>query len=241
MIIAFFVTLFLLGIGIGIRFFKWYWLIAGYNTLPEKQKKEVDIQGLSKFIGNCLLLLAGLFLLGSYFNYIGNSFLFIISLVLFSIGIIYIVIKARHFSHQEPKERKTPGLVIGLILLISLGAIGVVIYGSMPPVIKIDSGYLKISGFYGTKQPIDQISDFELKTTLPAIIRKTNGFDAGSIKKGSFELKNLGEGRLYLRTRTGPYIYILTKSDFIIINSSNAEKTRELYNNILSTTFGQLD
>ena len=29
--------------GVMIKHFKWYWLIAGYNTMSKEQKKKVDI------------------------------------------------------------------------------------------------------------------------------------------------------------------------------------------------------
>ena len=36
-------------LGVMIRYFKWYWLIAGYNTMTRERKRQVDIEGLGKF------------------------------------------------------------------------------------------------------------------------------------------------------------------------------------------------
>lgn len=42
-------------VGIGIRYFRWYFLIAGYNTMSEEKKKNVDIEALGKLMGNFVL------------------------------------------------------------------------------------------------------------------------------------------------------------------------------------------
>ena len=35
-----------------LKYFKWYWLIAGYNTMSKSEKENVDEEGLGNFMGN---------------------------------------------------------------------------------------------------------------------------------------------------------------------------------------------
>ena len=50
-------------LGIAIRSGKASFLIAGYNTSSKEEKDKYDEKALCKFIGNLLLVLAGIFLL----------------------------------------------------------------------------------------------------------------------------------------------------------------------------------
>jgi len=42
---------FLIVMGLTIHVFKWYFLISGYNTMPEEKKANVDVKGLGRLIG----------------------------------------------------------------------------------------------------------------------------------------------------------------------------------------------
>ena len=48
-----------------IKYGQQHWLIAGYNTMPEEKKKNVDIAGLANFIGNWFFGLGTITLAGS--------------------------------------------------------------------------------------------------------------------------------------------------------------------------------
>jgi len=53
-------------LGISIKYLKCYLLIAGYNTASEESKSKIDIDGLSKFLGNLFFVIAGV--MGVPFN-----------------------------------------------------------------------------------------------------------------------------------------------------------------------------
>ena len=44
------------GLAAALRFGKAYWLIAGYNTMTEEQKKNVDAEGMARFIAGGLFV-----------------------------------------------------------------------------------------------------------------------------------------------------------------------------------------
>ncbi len=86
--------------GLLIKFFKFYNLIAGYNTLPEDQKENVNIEGLANLVGNGLLVMAGVLLLGALLIWLGHSTAFLGSWIVFVIIVIHIVVKAQRFSNK---------------------------------------------------------------------------------------------------------------------------------------------
>ena len=51
------VVMLVFSFGILIRYFKAYFLIAGYNLMSDEKKKNVDIEGFSKLVGNHLCLI----------------------------------------------------------------------------------------------------------------------------------------------------------------------------------------
>jgi len=82
--------------GLIIRFLKASSLIAGYNTAPKEEKAKYDEGKLTKFVGNMLIVLSIILLLGGLFTMIISTPLWavFISWALFLIitigGVIYI-------------------------------------------------------------------------------------------------------------------------------------------------------
>ncbi len=78
-------------------------LIAGYNTMPKAKKAQVDIDGLSSFIRNVLIII-GLFIIISYFilnslkmpAYTDWTVIFIIVT-----GTLIILIGAQKYDHNK--------------------------------------------------------------------------------------------------------------------------------------------
>lgn len=87
---------------------------------------------------------------------------------------------------------------------------------------------------YGITILKEEVKEFYLKDTMPAVRRKTNGFNAGSVLKGNFELRELGEGKLYVDTKIPPFIYIIKEKGFVILNQDTPEKTKQLFTEIES-------
>ena len=52
-------------LGILIYKYKWYGLIAGYNLSPDHIKKQYDIEGLAKHVGQGLMTLAVLLIISA--------------------------------------------------------------------------------------------------------------------------------------------------------------------------------
>lgn len=139
----------------------------------------------------------------------------------------------------ENKKRKDKSLLISIILLIIiLGSTGAFILLMMANTRKeneiiVTDATLKVEGQYGK---IFQFSDFvsiSLSDTMPKILRKVNGAGLRELKKGIFELENLGNCHLYVHNIEGPFIIIKTQDiNPIIINLYEVEDTEKLYDKL---------
>ena len=60
-------AIFLILLGIVIKHGKMYNLIAGYNTMSQEEKKNVDIVGFSTLMRNSFMIMGVLIIVGHYF------------------------------------------------------------------------------------------------------------------------------------------------------------------------------
>ncbi len=78
-------------------------VIAGYNTMPEDKKKNVDVEGLSTFLRNGLVLIGTLIIAGFYLfrwlslDAINENIMLIVVLG----GVLFLVIYARRYDHNK--------------------------------------------------------------------------------------------------------------------------------------------
>ena len=74
------------------------------------------------------------------------------------------------------------------------------------------------------------VESMELVESIPAIKRKTNGFNYGSTLKGSFDLEEFGPCTLFTQSKEGPFIFLKTTGGTpIIINTESKINTEELF------------
>ncbi len=206
-------------------------LIAGYNTMSQRQKENVDIEGLSTFMRNALLLLGALVILGNYvlkwleFSYVLSYYTPGIILV----GVALIVWRARKFDHNKEKlvDSRFKAVFTVVVLVFAFGS---VIYGMIPSKYELNNERLKFSGAYGFELKTGEIQSVDLLDRTPAIKARTNGLGLGQVKKGFFNVEGLGKTRLLVHSAQGPFLKITTiENEAIFINFSKKEKTELIY------------
>lgn len=241
MYILIFTGILLMALGILIKHFKFYWLISGYNTMSKEKRKNVDTEGLGRFMGNFLFLLAGIIFLGALLIFMGYKTIgIIITTILPFILIPYVIIKSQKYDKNslEPdgsmkkSTKLTIGFFIGLMAIILIFITCLCAYGAFEPTITVKDEYITIGGMYASTVHTEDIIEVVLLDSIPRVLRKNNGFDFGNILKGNFSLENIGKGRLYINNGKSPYVYLKLEKGYVIINFKNSEKTQELYNEI---------
>ena len=208
-------------------------LIAGYNTMSKEKKKNVDIDGLSAYMRNGLIIIGLTIILGYYlFKWIGlimiaNSMILVVTLV----GVTIMVINAQKFDHNKKKRTKLPFFILGIVIVF---VIGLITYGLTPSKAVISNDTVQFSGMYGFEINIANIENVELSKKIPTINLRTNGFSFGHIHKGTFNLDKFGKTRLLLHSDKPPYLIISRKDrNKIIINFKDKTETREIYKKIV--------
>lgn len=226
-------------LGVMIKHFKWHWLIAGYNTMSKEQKKKVDIEGLSKLMGNYCFAMSGALIILGLLNHWGFNWAVWVFVALILIGTLWLLVSAQKFDGNAVNEdgtlKEKTKLILGGLFAFFL-AIGVFIFiSSLAPEINVSQKQVEVSGTYGVVIPTEDITALSLEESLPKVQRKINGINAGNTLKGHFQLQDIGRARLAIQQNKPPFIVIKTKSkEIIIVNAPDAEKTREFFQRINS-------
>src|SRR5665647_1565296 len=150
-------------LGILIKYLRCYWLISGYNTATAEHKKNIDVIGLSKFMGNCLFIISAVFLVGSilyfYKIYIGLGVAVAITIII----ICYMLIGAQKYDgnnyNSNGKMKLRVFLIVGFIIIVVVAVGGLILYGNQEPAINVDSQNIVIGGAYGTTISLSSITN----------------------------------------------------------------------------------
>lgn len=140
--------------GILVKYYKAYWLISGYNTMSREKKKNVDVVGLSQFIGNSCFVMAAIIILAGVLLIVEKMAMAGFVFALFVPVTIYILVRAQKYdgNTRNPDgtmNTKTKLIVGGIssLLIITLIGVGVLLYQSnKPSEVIITGGYLEIKG-----------------------------------------------------------------------------------------------
>lgn len=239
MAIMAFVSLLFVVLGILIKYFRWYWLISGYNTMPAEKKKNVDARGLGNFIGNCMFVIAGIFLAGIIIDSMGFSWGTMASFLMTGVFAIYILAAAQKYDHNKKTktDKAVLAVAITVVVIITGGLAGGMIFETRPVKVEITPQTIDIKGMYGIEIPVSSIENITLEDRMPKVLAKTNGFNAGGTLKGNFRLEGIGAAKLFVQSKAGPFIYIVTtQGDTVIINYRDGQQTRELYDKLLAAS-----
>ncbi len=96
--------------------------IAGYNTMPEAAKKNVDIDGLSSFIKNALIIM-GLAIIIEFHILKWVGFPLIANFVIkqsMLVGVAIIIIYAQKYDHNRSKKSKLITIFVGLLIIFGV-------------------------------------------------------------------------------------------------------------------------
>lgn len=228
-------------IGIVIKHFKCYFLIAGYNTMTEEQQSKVDIEKTGAIVGNFGYAMFFTQILASILGYLNYELLaFLISFISILSGVIVILIKSEKYDGNDrnpdgslKKEKKIMITVISVFFAaIVIGVSSLMFSGNKASDIIIGNNDIEIKGMYGTDILIDDIKEVTLEESIPRIIAKTNGSNLGSKLKGNFKLEELGKVKLFIDKDKPPFIFIKLEQGYVIINLDNKQDTENLYGKI---------
>jgi hypothetical protein len=217
LIISLLIGLLLYGIGFLLNEKNASSMLSGYNTMSDKDKKEVKISEYIRFFrkfhfytGILIMFFSLLFYFTNLVDYIGFSLLF------FSLaGYTFFIFKSQFYF--PPHKRKTNLIAFYIMLIINVAVIILLFVPYQTTQVQIFDNQLVIGGVYGEELPINQIEHVDLTQQLPSIKMKTNGFAMSSIKKGWFKTSDGKKVKLMVNDMKGPFLQIDTAHDYSII------------------------
>src|SRR5207302_7105101 len=116
-------------------------------------------------------------------------------------------------------------------LAIAAIVLGLLYLGTRPPSVTVtpDMFTVRGGGFYSAEIPLRDILEVSLQDSIPRVVGKTNGFNAGNTLRGNFRLEVLGNGQIFINRGIPPYVVVKTPDSFVIVNFTDPEKTRAIY------------
>ncbi|MCW3490666.1 DUF3784 domain-containing protein [Dethiobacter alkaliphilus] len=227
-------------IGLAIHVFKWYFLIAGYNTMSKEQQAQVDTEALGRLIGYYSYA-NGFVLFGTGILYASGADIGIApSIVFLVISTVYLIIKAQQYNGNTsetggdliPGARKQVKAPLAIIVVTLLGVAGLMYFSSQPTSASFLEEGLQIHGMYGQTYAWESIKEVRLIETLPTGLRRTNGSGLGPHLKGNFSSEEFGAKKLFVNRDNPPFIF-LSNGEIVIFNLAEAEETKTAYERIL--------
>ncbi|HHT46837.1 MAG TPA: DUF3784 domain-containing protein [Firmicutes bacterium] len=241
------IGVFFVAIGLAVHVCKWYFLIAGYNTMPREKKAKVNTEALGRLMGVYFYINGGVF--------IGMGILYALGLkpgmtpvmIFFGATTVYMLIKAQKYDgnvfDENGKLRKGAGkqlaLPIGIVAVILIFVAVLMFFSSQATKVTFLEEGLQIHGMYGEIYAWNYIEDVILMEELPTIIMRTNGSALGANLKGYFRTEEYGSVKLFVNTKKPPFVYLHTAGRITIFNMETPEQTEATYDKILKVLAGK--
>ncbi|MFY0650907.1 MAG: DUF3784 domain-containing protein [Cyclobacteriaceae bacterium] len=227
-IVNFLVGAFLIGLGFLVKSNPD--LIAGYNTMSEEKRKNVDIDGLSTMMRNCLVAMGGLLILIHFLLAALNmrSILPLFMIIhIFSFTCVMVVLAQNYDKNKKSWLKKYFGvlLVVGIALFVGFK----LYYDTRANSFKISNDTIIIEGAYAMS---DKMTSIDLIDSIPKVEGKVNGLGISGIRKGTFRIANWGNCQLYIESANGPFILVKTSGKKIIINQAEPQQTKALFDQL---------
>ncbi len=136
---------------------------------------------------------------------------------------------------KQKKSYTAISLIAGLVILAGVTVFIFTMFASTSeePEAVFGGDGVTFLGQYGQTYLYTEINEVSLEDNIPEIGYKKNGAGLGEVKKGDWEADGMGTCRLYIMSDNGPYVVMDTKSGYVIINYSDPEKTKALYEDLL--------
>lgn len=234
MITMLLIALLLVLIGWGVHKKKWYFLISGYNTMSKEEQKNVDVEKLAKSVALiCYIVAVLLVLLGIFVHYELWTLLTITTGLIIILPFVRMFRSNKYYKAAKSGQSKKTKMISLVVTLVSLIFVGVILFMSMrPTTYTLDEQSITISGSYGETIAFHDIVQLELLEEMSDIDARTNGSALGSKLKGNFKLKNGEKAKLFIDQAVPPFIKLETKEQIFYFNETDAQKTKDLFEQI---------
>lgn len=209
------------------------YLLAGYNTMSEEERKKVNLHTYLPYFRNFHVFLGVSFtaigLILYYFTNENISGIFIASYPI--LAYMYFIWKGAKYSyHKNKKYHKIGVYILGATLIFVLCMVYI---GLQNDELQIENDQIELQGSYGEKISFAEIKEIKLVESLPKITNKLHGFAMDKSYKGIFKTQNGERVKLILNSESSPYILIIKSDNKKIYFSSKNQSNQLIYNEII--------
>lgn len=198
------------------------YLLSGYNTMTEDERKEVNIVEVVSFFRRFHIFLGASFLVaGLTLFYVVSSDAAGFFIAAYPIlAYIWFIWKSKTFYKKVNTGAYQAGIIVLICTLVFvMGLFGL---GYRDNELLLTDKGIDISGMYGVKIKAEELVSIELISRSPATSARLNGFATGSIRKGIFKSAEGERIRLIVNDPQKPVVKIVpTKGRTIYYNSRN--------------------
>jgi hypothetical protein len=211
------------------------YLLSGYNTMNEEDKKKVDIKSYIPYFRKfhvyfgISFLIFGLTLTYLICENVGGIFLGVYPILAY----LYLIWSSSKYSKGLSTKSNKIGIfvLLGVLMLV----LGLFVMGFKEDKLIFNGEKIEFQGSYGEELAQSKVRTIELVNELPNIILKTDGFAVGSIKKGYFKTNEGEIIKLILNTDAKPYILLTMENGKKIYFSSKEKSNKQIYNELKKT------
>lgn len=191
------------------------YLLSGYNTMSEENRKKVDIHSLIPYLRKFHIFLGvSLAMIGLLLTWlIGDIAGGILLAVYPVVAYMFFILDSRRFSKELKHQWHWVAVSVLGVVLIFVSVLFVLALREDKLLVTEEAVILE--GNYGQQIPGADIQSIALVQNIPPLATRTNGFAMGSVLKG------------YFKTRDGEIVKLILNSDqkpFILITLDSGEK-----------------
>lgn len=194
------------------------YLLAGYNTMSESDRKSFDIDRYLIFFRNFHLVLSAICLFGGlllYFFYDPDAAMMFVSLAPV-VAYIWFIWKGKQYQSSAASPNSSKITYAAIIALSFCAGIMTLLfwYGNRENKMLLEHDAIEITGAYGEVVAYNSIQRIDL-VTMPDISMRLNGYALSDTYKG------------YFRTRDGEKVKLLlngVEEPLLMIEKNNGEK-----------------
>lgn len=211
------------------------YLLAGYTTMSEEERKNINIEKYIPFFKKFHIFLGFSFgILGWLIDYfIGENAAGIFLGVYPILAYIIFIWESKNYAINHSK--KWNNLSVSILIIVLIGVVGLFYYGFKKSELTFDNQQLTISGMYGKTLKADEFSTIQLVENTPKIKYRSNGFALGTIRKGYFKTIDGEKILLILNGNQKPLIFIKTKTELKIYFSAKDQSNSEIFKKLKAT------
>jgi len=212
------------------------YLLSGYNTMSEEDKKNFNLTEYLKFFRKFHIFLGTSLLIVSLilFYFVDADYSGVFAGVYPIVAYIYFIWKGKRFNNMKDEQTKG-SFIFALIIMVAvlIGIVAMFAYSLQDNPVEIKDDIIQIGGDYGIDLSIKDIQSIELVNELPEITSKINGFALQNTEKGLFRTSTDEKVKLLINSQNKPFILIITKTNEKIYYSSKEKSNQEIYNQLI--------